>query len=409
MDFRKSGIQFFYQHITSFPNQHIIFMIVCQKAAFDLEPGIAYLNGAYMSPQLQKVTEAGWKALQKKQRPYQLAIDDFFEPVRDLQQAFAELINLADWERIAVIPSVSYGLANVAANLPFNTGQKIVLVEGQFPSNVYPWKRLAEQNGGHLQMVQVPEGLDKTSRLNQALLDAIDENTAAVAIGTVHWADGTVYDLPAIRAKTRAMNAWMILDGTQSVGALPFDVQEIQPEALICAGYKWLMGPYGIGVAYYSEALDGGTPIEENWINRHNSEDFRGLVHYQYRYQPKARRFSVGEQSNMILVPMLTSALNQLNEWGIANMQSYCKGLTRQPLNILSDMGYLVEQETNRAGHLFGIRLPQFASIEKLQQALLDRKIFVSLRGDAVRVSPNIYNEAKDLDLLVDAFSAAII
>lgn len=78
----------------------------------------------------------------------------------------------------------------------------------------------------------------------QRLKAAIDEHTALVTLGHVHWADGTLFDLKAIRRKTAEAGTWLVVDGTQSVGALPFDVQEIQPDALICAGYKWLMGPY---------------------------------------------------------------------------------------------------------------------------------------------------------------------
>ena len=87
---------------------------------------------------------------------------------------------------------------------------------------------------------------------------------------------------------------------------------------------KWLMGPYGIGVAYYGAAFNNGLPIEQNWINRKGSEDFARLVNYKKEYQPGAMRYSVGEQSNFILVPMLLKSLMQLNAWGVSNTQSYC-------------------------------------------------------------------------------------
>ena len=104
----------------------------------------------------------------------------------------------------------------------------------------------------------------------------------------IHWADGTLFDLKAIRQRTRDVGALLIIDGTQSIGALPFDIQEIQPDALICAGYKWLMGPYSLGLAYLGEFFDEGIPIEENWKNRHNSHHFARLVNYEDKYQPHA-------------------------------------------------------------------------------------------------------------------------
>jgi selenocysteine lyase/cysteine desulfurase len=101
---------------------------------------------------------------------------------------------------------------------------------------------------------------------NEKILSAIDNNTRAVALGNVHWADGTLFQLEEIRKRTRDVGALLIVDGTQSVGVMPFDVKKIQPDALVCAGYKWLLGPYSIGLAYYSEYFDEGTPIEESWL-----------------------------------------------------------------------------------------------------------------------------------------------
>ena len=131
----------------------------------------------------------------------------------------------------------------------------------------------------------------------------------------IHWADGTLFNLMAIREKTREHDALLIIDGTQSVGALPFSVAKIQPDALICAGYKWLLGPYALGVAWYSDYFNDGEPLEHNWLNRLQSEDFTRLTQYQEKFQDKADRYSVGESSNFILVPMLIRALEQLLQW----------------------------------------------------------------------------------------------
>ncbi|MEQ9007935.1 MAG: aminotransferase, partial [Ekhidna sp.] len=113
---------------------------------------------------------------------------------------------------------------------------------------------------------------------------------------------------------------------------LPYSVKEIRPDALICAGYKWLMGPYSIGLAYYGAAFDGGEPIEENWINRLNSEDFSNLVNYQPEYQEMALRYEVGEHSNFILVPMLHQAIRQILNWQPDNIQVYTQELLREAI-----------------------------------------------------------------------------
>jgi hypothetical protein len=106
-----------------------------------------------------------------------------------------------------------------------------------------------------------------------------------------------------------------VVDGTQSVGALPIDVQKYRIDALVCGGYKWLMGPYSLGVAYLSEYFDDGIPLEESWMNRRGSDDFQRLVAYEPQYRPGAARYDVGEHSNFILLPMLTAALRQILAW----------------------------------------------------------------------------------------------
>jgi selenocysteine lyase/cysteine desulfurase len=384
------------------------FMFQHQRALFDLPEDITYLNCAYMSPQPKVVTHLGQQLMTQKAQPHQVQISDFFEPVQRLKEGFSRLVNIDNPNRVAILPSVSYGIAVVSKNIALRAGQNIVVVAEQFPSNIYSWQKLAEENGAHIRFATIPnDTLSRSAGATQAILDAIDEQTAVVAIAHIHWADGTRYDLAAIRDKAKACGALLVLDGTQSVGALPFDVAQIQPDALICAGYKWLMGPYSIGLGYFGPAFDGGEPIEENWINRHNSEDFTGLVNYQPRYQPLAGRYSVGEQSNFMLVPMLAAGIELLLDLGVANIQSYTKQIAAPILSALKKMGAGVEAEADRCGHLFGIRLQQHFDVERLKRALAEARVFVSFRGDAIRVAPHVYNTTADFDRLLACFKAA--
>ncbi len=382
-------------------------MLTCQRHLFDLEGSVTYLNGAYMSPQLKSVTEIGEQMLKRKSRPYEILVDDFFEPVDRLKRNFARLINAPDKNRIALIPSASYGLANAAANIDLRKGQNIIIVEGQFPSNYYCWKKLADQNEAEIRMVYAPRTKERGRDWNQAILNAIDEQTKVVALGHVHWADGTKYDLKAIREQTREFGALLIIDGTQSVGALPFDVQELQPDALVCAGYKWLMGPYSLGLAYYGEYFDEGTPIEENWISRKESEAFSGLVNYQEAYHPLAWRYSVGEHSNFNTVPMLEKAIEQLLEWTPEGIQEYCAQLwdTIQPA--LAGLGCTLEARKYRGEHLVGVHLDHSFDQDKLRKVFQKNQVFVSIRGNYIRVSPHVYNEKKDMEVLVNCFEQA--
>lgn len=374
-------------------------MLPLQRSKFSLPSDTTYLNCAYMSPLLKVVEKAGIEGMKRKRNPFTISMQDFFNDTEKVRTEFAKLINASEKNRIVIIPSVSYGMANVVRNLKISKGENIIVAAEQFPSNYYPWHKLSIDKQVQIRAISPPSTLlARGERWNERILESIDANTKLVALGHVHWADGTRFQLAEIRRRTREVGALLVIDATQSVGALPFDIQEIQPDALVCGGYKWLMGPYSIGLAYYGEYFDQGKPVEENWINRLDSENFGSLINYQNEYQPGALRYEVGEHSNFILVPMLLAALKQINKWKPKNIQVYCSKISREAINQLRDQEFWIEEENSRGQHLFGIRLPDRIDRDKLKQRLQKNKISVSFRGDAIRVSPNVYN--KEIELL---------
>ncbi len=380
-------------------------MLDNQKHLFGLPDTVTYLNGAYMSPQLKSVETIGIESLIRKSTPFTITAEDFFTERTLLKKRFATLIDTPNYLNIAIIPSVSYGIANVTNNIKLKKGDEILLMDAQFPSNVYPWKRLADKYGAVLKFVKPPVDFTaRGKRWNEAILMEINDRTAVVAMPHVHWADGTLFDLKMIREKTRMVKSLLILDGTQSIGALPFSVNEIQPDALICAGYKWLLGPYSLGVAYYSDIFNNGEPIEDSWINRLDSEDFTGLTQYQDKFHSNAQRYSVGESSNFILVPMLIKAIDQLLEWQPKNIQAYCASITMLAIEELKAKGCFIEENDYRANHLFGIYLPEKINLEIIKKQLIANSIYVSYRGKAIRVSPNVYNTSAELNKLASYF-----
>ncbi len=378
--------------------------MLCQKHLFNLDPEITYLNCAFMSPLMKSVAEAGISGLLKKQNPHLIKSGAFFAESDELRKEYAKLINVSDPNRIVTIPSVSYGMANIAHNLHLSENDEIQVAGEQFPSNVYPWRTVAQRSKAKIVTVSPPQtNQDRGKIWNEKMLQAINPNTKLVACGHIHWADGTLFDLRSIRQKTRKVGALFVIDATQSIGAIPFDVTAFEPDAVIVAGYKSLMGPYSIGLAYYGEAFDTGTPIEENWINRFASEDFANLVNYNDRYQAGALRYEVGEHSNFVLVPMMLEAIRTLNGWGVENVKTYCDHLVAEPATRLQAAGFFIEDEEYRASNLFGIRLGKHHEMEVIKQKLTEANIFVSYRGDAIRVSPNVYNDSEDLERLVRA------
>lgn len=382
-------------------------MLKCQKDHFNLPDDLVYLNCAYMSPLMKSIEIAGKLGIEGKRNPFKVTVDKFFEPANAVRKEFAKLINCSESEQIVIIPSVSYGMANAARNLSLPKNSKVILAGEQFPSNTYPWFRIAAEQGADVKVIHPDNSnSNRAQKWNEDLVKAIDIDTAVVAISQCHWADGTLFDLKALRVKTREVGAALIIDGTQSVGAFPFDIQEIEPDALICAGYKWLMGPYSIGLAYYSPMFNDGIPVEESWLNRVNSQDFAGLVIYEDRYLPGALRYEVGEHSNFIMVPMLLEALRQINSWGVDEIQSYCKRISKSSIERLKDAGFWIENEAFRGNHLFGIRLPSGMDINAVKAEFEKRNIFVSIRGSSIRVSPYVYNTTSDVEMLTEALTS---
>jgi selenocysteine lyase/cysteine desulfurase len=355
--------------------------------------------------------EAGVAALARKRHPADITAPDAFWESDRVRARFAGLVNAADPGRVAIQPGVSYGVATAARNIRVERGQNVVLTHEQFPGNVYAWHRLASESGADVRVVGPggPDDAGRGARWNQRLVEAIDGATAVVAVPHVHWTDGTRFDLVEIGRRCREVGAALVVDGTQSVGALPFDVEEVRPDALLCAAYKWLLGPYSLAFGWFGPRFDDGVPLEETWIAREGSQDFQRLVEYQDRYAPGAVRYDVAERSNFFLLPIAEKSLDLLVEWDPVRVQRYCRDLTRSLLEEAAALGFGVEDERWRAGHLFGLRMPPSLNLAALRDRLVARDISVSLRGSALRVSPNVYNDAEDVAALAEVLRASVV
>jgi selenocysteine lyase/cysteine desulfurase len=375
--------------------------MLSQKDAFSLPPDLHYVNCAYMGPLPRVTEEVGIRCLRRKRNPVGIVPEDFFRDSDELRSLFARLVS-SDPGRVAIMPSASYGVATACRNLSLGPGRKVVMAGEQFPGNVYSWRSAAARQGGIAVMVDPPDTEQRGREWNARLLEAIGPDTAVVALGSVHWTDGTRFDLEAIGARARDVGAALVVDGTQSVGAVPFDVEAVQPDALICAGYKWLLGPYAVALSYFGPRFDDGIPLEETWIARKGSEDFKGLVEYVDEYQPGAVRFDVGERSNFVLVPMQVASLKLVLEWKPEAIQRYTEDLTRDMLVEAAELGYGVEEPAYRSPHLFGVRMPAGLDLRAVRDALARKNVIVSLRGSSLRVSPHLYNDSGDVEALLE-------
>jgi selenocysteine lyase/cysteine desulfurase len=370
-------------------------MLPCQRHLFDIPDDVAYLNCAYMSPLMKSALEAGTVGLARKARPWQITSAQFFTGSEEFRTTAGQLLDCSP-DCIAVVHSASYGIATAARNLPVNKGQGILVLEEQFPSNYYAWQRLAEDSGASLKIVPWPEDQDWTA----AVLNSLTADVAIAALPHVHWTSGGRLDLVRIGDACRKLGAALVLDLTQSLGALPFSVREVQPDFAVAASYKWLLGPYSIGLLYVAPKWQGGMPLEENWIQRANASDFASLILYTGNYDAGARRFDMGERSNFALLPAAVRAMKQLLEWDIAKISETTGALNRHMAELAANLGFFAPAEPLRAPHYLALRRKAVVPKE-LPEILAREKVFVSVRGSSIRVTPHVYNKVEDGERLI--------
>lgn len=375
----------------------------CQKHLFQLPEGIHYLNCGYMSPLMKSVEEKGIEGMRRKRNPISIKPVDFFADVKDVRRNYGRMVNCTP-SQVAVMPAVSYGMNSVIRNIPYSEGQHALTISEEFPSCYYTAERWCRENGAELRVVARKDDIPQKGKdWNERILEAIDRNTAFIVMSSVHWMNGTKFDLESIGSRCREVGAKFIIDGSQSVGALPIDVQKYKIDVLICAAYKWLMGPYSTALSYIHEDFNGGIPLEESWMTRPNAERFDRLTNYVEGYKPGAIRYDVGQSSNFISIPMLNEALEKLLNWGAGEIQDYCGSLAVPLIDYFLERNTPVDDEHHRAHHLMGHQLPDGTDGEALVEELQRRKVYVSLRGSNIRISINVFNTEEDIQELITA------
>ena len=373
-----------------------------QRRAFDVPPGIAYFNTANLAPQLHVVRAAAAAALDRRARPWTISAEDWFTDVERLRALFARLIG-ADADGVALVPATSYGFAVAARNLPLRPGERILVLDEEYPSGIYTWRAAARRSGAELLTVRRQDGQSWAD----AVLAALDERVAIVSVPNVHWTDGAFVDLAPIAARSRDVGARLVIDGSQSVGALPLDVVRLRPDFLVTVGYKWLLGPFGVGYLYVAEQHRQGEPLEENWILRAGSQDFARLVDYRDQYQPGARRFDVGERTKFELTPMAIAALEQILEWQVPRIAAALAVRTAQIARRATEIGLTPIPDHERGPHMLGVRLP--ASVrERIVPALAEHGCFAAVRGSSLRIAPHLHTIDDDVERLDRALTGSL-
>lgn len=370
-------------------------MLPCQRDHFDIPEGVTYLNAAAMSPLPKTALAAGAAGTAAKGAPWSMNFDAVLPALQRARELAASLIG-ASADDIAVTGSTSYGISTAAINVPIPKGHRILVLEGEHPSQVLAWQHLARQNEATVELIPRPADDDWTS----AILARIEANAAppvaVAALTPSHWTDGTIVDLDRIAPVLRAHGAALVIDGTQAVGVLPIDVRDLQPDFIAFPTYKWVLGPYSFGFLYAAPNRQNGVPIEHH-ANSRKADDFL----------PGARRYDQGELRNPIAIPIAAAGLELAASWGPAAVSERLRMLTDRIADAATALGIAVPARSRRVPHIAGLRF-KGGIPEGLLARLEAQGVHVAERGGTLRVSPHVYNDEADVDRFAAALAQAL-
>ena len=385
-----------------------------KKGYFDLPDDVCYLNGCSRSPLPKCVYDVGVAALAEKLRPWR--VGSSAEAPGDLvRQRFLELVP-GHQGSVALTPSTSFAMSAVAANLKKEATPetRIIILQDQMSSNVLPWQRNFD---GRLSAVPYPIQDDDWTNGILTAMDALPRRSkSVVAVPHCHWVDGNKVDLDLVSRKCRDMDVSLVVDATQSLGAMPLG--SLPRLDFLCASvHKWLCGPFGLAPLFVAEdRLDKLSPLlhDEHALQAYSDDSdvpFQmDLPGYDLTLPKTARALDAGGRPNPVLLPMVAEGLRFLLQelGGPENVASHCAALTTKTANRLSTGGYPYNIPPQHAPHILGL-WPDDKSktVESLAATLKkDHNVHVTGRFGALRVSFHSYNDATDVDRLLAALDS---
>jgi len=379
-------------------------LLPTQRHLFDIPRHIAYFNAAYYSPQLNESRDRLVAGVKAKSSPWERTPPSFFDDAETLRSLWSRLYG-GDADGYAVVPAASYALSTAARAIETRLGpsDRILMIAEEFPSNVLPWRRAAQEKGATIVTVPTPPDGNWT----EAILAGIKPGVKVVAASTCHWTNGARIDLEPVSAACRANGSFLVVDATQTLGAMPFSIERIQPDFLAAATYKWQLGPYGVTLLYVAEEWRDARPLEESWLARDNAADFTALANYSNTYMPGARRFDVGEKGSLSTLPGAIAAAQQIEAWGIENIAASLAAINSKIAAHLEGLGFRLPMERQRCPHMFGAILPPSFS-GSLVAEMKKRDIYISQRGTSLRFAPHLHVDDHDVARLLHALDELV-
>jgi selenocysteine lyase/cysteine desulfurase len=378
-------------------------MLASQRGLFDVPRDICYLNSASYSPLPLRVQEAARAAVGRKGTPWTLEASFANRQHERARLAAARLIN-AEARDIALIPSISYGVATAAKLLSIPRGARVLVLENDHSSPVLEWQVRAQEQGFTVETIRQPDDGDWT----QAVLSAIERQgappLALASISWVHWSDGGLVDVDRVGQALRRQGAVFLIDATHGVGVLEMDVKSLDPDFVLFPTYKWLLGPYGRAFIYIARRHQDGIPLEQTGFGRRDVRSDGTVYFVDTRYVPDASRFDMGERDHFISMEMAAIGMEMMAEWGAAAILERLAVLTGRIENGLRGVGVRMPEPRLRAPHILSLGL-ESGLPGGLVEALAGEGIFVAPRLGRLRISPHVFNDEEDTDRLVAALA----
>src|SRR5712672_3015558 len=374
-------------------------MLASQRALFEMPRHICYLNSASYSPLPLRTQEAGRAAVGRKATPWTLEPGFANHQHERARAAAARLID-ADAADMALIPSISYGVATATKVLAIDRGTRVIVLENDHSSPVLEWQTRADAQGFAVETIRRPDDGDWTSAVLAAIERPGAPPTILASISSVHWSDGGLIDIEKVGAALRQRGASFLIDATHSAGVLTMDVRRLDPDFVIFPTYKWLLGPYGRAFLYIAKRHQGGIPLEQTSYGRRSVRAEQATYFADTRYVPDARRFDMGERDHFISMEMAAIGMEMMAEWGTAAIAQRLSMLTERMAEGLRGTGVSAPERRFRAPHILslGFRNGMPAG---LVEGLAADGVYVAPRLGRMRVSPHVYNDEDDADRFV--------
>lgn len=367
------------------------------RALFPMTKSAVYLNHAAVSPPPTPVVEAVTAQLRDVMENGSQHYRSWIAVKERARRLAAEMLSTRP-QQIAFMRNTSDGISTIANGLDWRAGDNVVTFRGEFPSNVYPWLRLREAFGVEVRMCEERDGRIELDEL----LNLIDERTRVVAISHVQYGSGFRTDLARVGRAARVVDALLVVDVIQAMGALPINVEAELIDAAAGACHKWLLAPEGIGVLYLSDRARARIkPTLVGWVSVPEPEEYSN---FDQPWNQGTLAWETGTAATALLHG-LDASLRLLLETGIERIAAHLEDLTDYLCEGLGGRDYEIVS-SRRAGEksqIVCLRHTGGQSPLSLYAHLKRQGIIVAPRGDRLRIAPHLYNLREEIDALVNA------